>query len=97
MQRKMLGRPGPTCAIDSLEIPTFFQSGRTRQHEACLIPVLLDFDRVRDAQLVAALRAAAAEDITPIGRAHAFAEPMGLHLMPNIRLVRSFHRPDPLC
>ena len=49
-----------------------------------------------DAQFVAALGAAALQDIAAIGRGHPVAEAMGLHFVPNFRLVSAFHRAYPL-
>ena len=44
-----------------------------------------------DAQLVAAFGAAALENIAAIRRGHPGAEPVGLHFMPDFRLVGAFH------
>src|SRR5436309_619065 len=52
---------------------------------------LADFHGMVDAKLVAPFGTAALQDIAAIRAAHALAEAMRLHLMPNIRLIRSFH------
>lgn len=50
-----------------------------------------------DAQSVAAFGPAALQDITAIGRGHPVAEAVGLHFVPNFRLISAFHRAYPLC
>jgi hypothetical protein len=43
-------------------------------------------------QALAAFGAAALEDLTPLVRAHAHEEPVGLRSAPAVRLERTFHR-----
>jgi hypothetical protein len=46
---------------------------------------------MRHAQLMAALSAAALQDIASVIRRHSFTESVSLHFVPYIRLIRSFH------
>ena len=94
IEGKMLGSPRLAAFIDRLEIAASLQSRCAWEHVRLF--VFGNPYGMCDAQFIAALGTAPLQNIASIGSAHPLAEAMGLHFMPNIWLVRSFHDQYPL-